>query len=77
MWRTKYPVLDGAGVLATGGNLIFQGRSDGIFAAHRATDGEQLWSFDAGTGIMAPPVTYSLGGVQYVTVIVGWAGLPV
>ena len=33
VWRAKYPVLDGAGVLATGGNLIFQGRADGIFAA--------------------------------------------
>ena len=44
-------------MLATGGNLIFQGRADGIFAAYRATDGEPLWRFDAATGIMAPPVT--------------------
>ena len=74
VWRAKYPVLDGAGVLATGGNLIFQGRSDGVFAAYRATDGEPLWRFDAGTGIMAPPVTYTVGGVQYVTVLAGWGG---
>src|ERR1700693_4827458 len=39
VWRAKYPVLDGGGVLATGGNLVFQGRADGIFAAFRATDG--------------------------------------
>jgi quinohemoprotein ethanol dehydrogenase len=74
VWRAKYPVLDGAGVLATGGNLVFQGRADGIFAAYRATDGEQLWRFDAGTGIMAPPVTYTVDGVQYVTVMAGWGG---
>ena len=74
VWRAKYPVLDGAGVLATAGNLIFQGRADGIFAAYRATDGEPLWRFDAATGIMAPPVTYTVGGVQYVTVLAGWGG---
>ena len=74
VWRATYPVLDGAGVLATAGNLIFQGRADGIFAAYRATDGEPLWRFDAATGIMAPPVTYTVGGVQYVTVLAGWGG---
>jgi PQQ-dependent dehydrogenase (methanol/ethanol family) len=74
VWRAKYPVVDGAGVLATGGNLVFQGRADGIFAAYRATDGEQLWRFDAGTGIMAPPVTYTVDGTQYVTFLAGWGG---
>ena len=74
VWRAKYPVLDGGGVLATGGNLIFQGRADGIFAAYRATDGKQVWRFDAATGIMAPPVTYTVDGVQYVTVMAGWGG---
>jgi quinohemoprotein ethanol dehydrogenase len=74
VWRAKYPVVDGAGVLATGGNLIFQGRADGIFAAYRATDGEPLWRFDAATGIMAPPVTYTVDGIQYVTVLAGWGG---
>jgi quinohemoprotein ethanol dehydrogenase len=73
-WKEKYPVADGGGVLATNGNLVFQGRADGIFAAYRATDGKQLWSFDAGTGIMAPPVTYLVDGVQYVSVMAGWGG---
>jgi len=73
-WRVQYPVLEGGGVLATAGNLVFQGRADGIFAAYRATDGKQLWQFDAETGIMAPPVTYTVNGVQYVTVEAGWGG---
>ena len=75
-WRVKYPVAEGAGVLATGGNLVFQGRADGILAVYRATDGRQLWTFDAGTGIMAPPVTYQIDGVQYVSVLAGWGGSP-
>jgi quinohemoprotein ethanol dehydrogenase len=73
-WSAELPVAEGGGVLATGGNLVFEGRSDGIFAAYRATDGKQLWTFDAGTGIMAPPVTYTLNGVQYVSVLAGWGG---
>ena len=75
-WAVDFPVAESGGVLATAGNLVFQGRSDGIFAAYRATDGTALWEFDAGTGIMAPPVTYLTDGVQYVTLMVGWGGAP-
>jgi PQQ-dependent dehydrogenase (methanol/ethanol family) len=75
-WRVKSPVLEGGGVLATAGNLVFQGRADGVLAAYRATDGKQLWTFDAGTGIMAPPVTYTVEGIQYVSVMAGWGGAP-
>jgi PQQ-dependent dehydrogenase (methanol/ethanol family) len=73
-WRVSLPLVESGGVLATGGNLVFQGRSDGVFCAYRATDGKKLWEFDAGTGIMAPPVTYLVDGVQYVTLMVGWGG---
>jgi hypothetical protein len=73
-WRVKYPVIEGGGVFDTRGNLVFQGRADGVLAAYRATDGKQLLAFEAGTGIMAPPVTYAVDGVQYVSVIAGWGG---
>jgi mono/diheme cytochrome c family protein len=73
-WRAPYPVLEGGGVLTTAANLVFQGRADGILAAYRATDGKQVWQFDAGTGIMAPPITYSVDGVQYLSVLAGWGG---
>jgi quinohemoprotein ethanol dehydrogenase len=73
-WRAAYPVVEGGGVLATAANLVFQGRGDGIVAAYRATDGKPLWQFDAGTGIIAPPVTYSVDGTQYVSVMAGWGG---
>jgi mono/diheme cytochrome c family protein len=45
-----------------------------VLAAYRATDGQQLWQFDAGTGIMAPPVTYLVNGVQFLSVMAGWGG---
>jgi quinohemoprotein ethanol dehydrogenase len=74
VWNVSLPLVESGGVLATAGNLVFQGRSDGMFCAYRATDGRKLWEFDAGTGIMAPPITYTLGGVQYITLMVGWGG---
>jgi PQQ-dependent dehydrogenase (methanol/ethanol family) len=75
-WRVSSPTTESGGVLATAGDLVFQGRADGTFAAYRATDGMQLWQFDSGTGVIAPPVTYSVNGTQYVSVMVGWGGAP-
>jgi quinohemoprotein ethanol dehydrogenase len=74
VWNVSLPLIESGGVLATAGNLVFQGRSDGMLCAYRATDGKKLWEFYAGTGIMAPPVTYLLGEVQYITLMVGWGG---
>jgi glucose dehydrogenase len=74
VWRVSLPQVESGGVLATAGNLILQGRSDGMLCAYRATDGKRLWQFDAGTGIMAPPISYLVNGVQYVTIMVGWGG---
>jgi len=73
-WRADMPVVESGGVLATAGNLVFQGCSDGMFCAYRASDGKKLWEFDAGTGVMAPPVTYLQDGVQYITLMAGWGG---
>lgn len=75
-WHVIHPGLESGGVLASAGDLVFQGRSDGFFLAYRATDGEKLWQYDTGTGIMAPPVTYVLDGVQYITLMAGWGGDP-
>jgi quinohemoprotein ethanol dehydrogenase len=63
-----------AGTLTTAGNLVFQGRYDGVFAAYDATTGREVWSYDLGLGISAPPITYKLGGRQYVALLVGYGG---
>jgi quinohemoprotein ethanol dehydrogenase len=72
-WRAPYPTVEGGGALVAG-DLVFQGRGDGILAAYRARDGKDVWRFDTGTGIMAPPVTYTVDGTQYLSVMVGWGG---
>jgi alcohol dehydrogenase (cytochrome c) len=60
-----------AGALATAGNLVFLGHIDGTFSAYDAKTLNELWSFDVGTGINAPPISYSVNGKQYIAVLVG------
>jgi alcohol dehydrogenase (cytochrome c) len=64
-----YPNM--AGVLATAGNLVFLGHYDGTFAAYDAKTLNEVWSFNVGSPIQAPPVSYSVNGKQYVAVLVG------
>lgn len=70
-WKAPTPGFFNGGVAATKGGLVFQGRSDGLFNAHDAETGEVLWSIDAGAPVIAPPITFSHKGVQYVTVLSG------
>ncbi len=73
-WTAEYGAYWNGGTLATAGNLVFQGTAAGDFIAYRATDGEKLWSAWAGTGIVAPPITYAINGQQFVSVMAGWGG---
>ena len=59
------------GVLATAGNLVFIGQLDGTLYAYDARTLKEVWSFNAGTGINAPPITYSINGKQYIAVLMG------
>ena len=74
VWRVQYAQPWNGGVLATAGNLVFQGNSMGEFGAFQADDGRRVWSAQTYTGIVAPPVSYEIGGEQYVAVEVGWGG---
>ncbi|HZZ87192.1 MAG TPA: PQQ-dependent dehydrogenase, methanol/ethanol family [Caulobacteraceae bacterium] len=73
-WTVNLPVFWNAGTLATAGDLVFQGNGDGKFVAYGAKDGKPLWSYDAGVGITAAPMTYRVGGAQYVAIMVGYGG---
>ena len=54
--------------------LVFQGTATGRFFAHHARGGKRLWEYDAGTGIIAAPISYAIDGVQYVAIAAGWGG---
>ena len=67
--RLTYPPY--AGVLATAGNLVFLGQLDGTFSAYDARTLQEVWSYNTGSGINAPPISYSVSGKQYIAVLVG------
>jgi alcohol dehydrogenase (cytochrome c) len=62
------------GVLTTGGNLVFWGTPEGYLQAADAKTGKILWKFQTGSGVVAPPITWTDGGEQYVAVASGWGG---
>jgi quinohemoprotein ethanol dehydrogenase len=73
-WEITYDGPWNGGTLATAGNLVFQGNGAGDFQAFNASTGTKLWNFKAQTGIIAPAVSYSVKGQQYVAIMVGYGG---
>ncbi|HEY8117732.1 MAG TPA: PQQ-binding-like beta-propeller repeat protein [Methylophilaceae bacterium] len=70
-WQRKIDQPLIGGVLATAGGLIFTGEGDGNFNAYDATNGSVLWQTKADAGVNAPPITYTIDGIQYVAVAAG------
>jgi PQQ-dependent dehydrogenase (methanol/ethanol family) len=76
-WSIKEDLPFNGGTLTTAGNLVFSGNLHGDFRAIDAKNGKVLWSKNLGSGIGAGPVTYSVGGKQYVAIVIGrTAALP-
>jgi PQQ-dependent dehydrogenase (methanol/ethanol family) len=73
-WTVALPTFWNAGVLATAGGLVFEGNGGGQFVAYDAKTGKPVWSYDAGVGMTAAPMTYKIGDTQYVAVMVGYGG---
>lgn len=73
-WKVRLPGVWNGGVLATAGNLVFQGRADGKFVAYAADSGSPLWAFSAQAGIVGAPIAYRVAGKQYVSVLAGFGG---
>jgi len=75
--KWKIPLIETAspaGMLATGGGVLFTGLMTGEFIALDQDTGETLWQFKTGSGINSPPITYTYQGRQYVTVLSGIGG---
>jgi PQQ-dependent dehydrogenase (methanol/ethanol family) len=67
--RTKMPLF--SGVIVTGGGLVFAGETDNRFSAWDVETGAHLWSYVTDAGCNAAPMTYALGGKQYIVVAAG------
>jgi alcohol dehydrogenase (cytochrome c) len=70
-WGVKTPQPLIGGVLATAGNLVFNGEANGWFKAFDAMNGKELWKYNCGAGVNAPAVSYMVGNKQYVAVAAG------
>jgi alcohol dehydrogenase (cytochrome c)/quinohemoprotein ethanol dehydrogenase len=70
VWRVAHDRPDG-GVLATAGDLVFQGGSDGDFAAYNAMTGQRVWSAPIQNVAVTGPISYGVDGAQYIAIAVG------
>ena len=75
IWHIDRSSPVNGGILSTAGNLVFEGTAQGNLEAYRADNGEKLWSAVAQSGVVAAPITYTVGGEQYVALEVGWGGV--
>jgi PQQ-dependent dehydrogenase (methanol/ethanol family) len=60
-----------AGLLGTAGGLLFYGIPDGDFVAMDERNGKTLWHFVTNGDNKASPMTYMVGGKQYVAAAIG------
>jgi alcohol dehydrogenase (cytochrome c) len=71
-WR--YPVLRislGAGVLATGGGVVFLATADGNLTALDAASAKSLWHFQTGSSLASSAMSYAIEGRQFVAISAG------
>ena len=67
--KTEQPMI--GGILATAGGVVFTGEGNGLFKAYDSETGAELWRFQAGAGVNAPPASYTVDGKQYIVVAAG------
>lgn len=76
--KWEVPLTDvpsAAGMLATGGGLVFTGKITGEFIALDQDTGKTLWQFKTGSSVNSTAITYTHKGRQYVTVASGLGGI--
>lgn len=74
-WSVDYALPGLGAVLATGGGLVFNGDSEGFVRAYDAKSGDEVWTFNLGSGIRSGIISYEAGGKQYVVVPSGFGSL--
>jgi quinohemoprotein ethanol dehydrogenase len=75
VWSVRQKTITNGGTLATAGGVVVQGTEDGYIRSYDAANGKLLREIFIGTGIVAAPISYSVGGVQYLAIAAGWNGV--
>jgi alcohol dehydrogenase (cytochrome c) len=76
--KWEVPLTDvpsAAGMLATGGGVVFTGKITGEFVALDQDTGKTLWQFKTGSSVNSTAITYTHKGRQYVTIASGLGGI--
>lgn len=73
-WEQSTDTVWPGGVLATASGLVFQGDLTGKLNVYAADSGRVLARIALGTSVMAAPMTYTIGGQQYVALLAGYGG---
>ena len=73
-WEVATQSYWNGGVLSTDGGIVVQGDVAGHLNVYEAASGRQLKSVNLGSSVMAAPMTYSVGGVQFIAVMAGYGG---
>jgi alcohol dehydrogenase (cytochrome c) len=73
-WVVKAPSPFMGGVLSTAGGLVFTGTPEGEFKAYNADTGEDLWTYQTGSGISGSPIAFTVEGKEYIAVPSGYGG---
>lgn len=70
-WEFKMTDFTDAGILTTASNVLFSGGREGYFYALDARTGVPLWKATVGGRVTSGPMSYAVGGRQYVAVAAG------
>ena len=78
VWKVVEEFPTWSGALVTAGDVVFYGTMDGWFKALDARNGNLLWQFKVGSGIIGQPISYrGPDGKQYIAILSGvggWSG---
>ena len=70
-WEFKMTDVTDSGLLSTATGLLFSGSRDGSFYALDGASGKMLWRASVGGQVVAGPMSYQVGGKQYVAIAAG------
>jgi alcohol dehydrogenase (cytochrome c) len=71
LWSWETPASNYSPILATASGLLFNGGMDRYLRALDQSDGKVLWETRLGSQVFGTPVTFSVGGRQFIAVAAG------
>jgi alcohol dehydrogenase (cytochrome c) len=70
-WTFPMHDVTDSGILTTASDLLFTGGREGYFYALDAKTGTKVWQITLGGQVVAGPISYEIGGAQYISIAAG------